>query len=113
VVCGVDQRPQLGLGDPHGDCASVVADVRDLAVALACGRLRGLWPWALRPLRRIFSGRQAVRIHHPVLVEHDLDTVVLVEQGFVVLALLALHLTELLQHVPYAKGKVSSQFFCE
>jgi len=23
VVCGVDQRPRLGLGDPHGDCASV------------------------------------------------------------------------------------------
>ena len=34
VVRGVDQRPRLGLGDPHGDCASVVADVRDLAVAL-------------------------------------------------------------------------------
>ena len=34
VVCGVDQRPRLGLGDPHGDCVSVVADVRDLAVAL-------------------------------------------------------------------------------
>ena len=34
VVRGVDQRPRLGLGDPHGDCTSVVADVRDLAVAL-------------------------------------------------------------------------------
>ena len=34
MVRGVDQRPRLGLGDPHGDCASVVADVRDLAVAL-------------------------------------------------------------------------------
>ena len=34
VVSGVHQRPRLGLGDPHGDCASVVADVRDLAVAL-------------------------------------------------------------------------------
>ena len=34
MVCGVDQRPRLGLGDPHGDCASAVADVRDLAVAL-------------------------------------------------------------------------------
>ena len=33
-----------------------------------------------------------MRIHHPqVLMEHDLDTVVLVEQGVVVLALLALH----------------------
>ena len=33
-----------------------------------------------------------MRIHHPgSRVEHDLDTVVLVEQGVVVLALLALH----------------------
>jgi hypothetical protein len=34
VVRGVDQRPQLGLGDAHGDCASVETDARDLAVAL-------------------------------------------------------------------------------
>ena len=27
MVCGVDQRPRLGLGDHHGDCASVVADM--------------------------------------------------------------------------------------
>ena len=30
VVCGVDQRPRLGLGAPHGDCASVVADVAEM-----------------------------------------------------------------------------------
>ena len=30
VVRGVDQRPRLGLGDPHGDCASVVADVQSV-----------------------------------------------------------------------------------
>jgi len=36
-----------------------------------------------------------VRIHHPgSRVEHDLDTVVLVEQGVVVLALLALQITQ-------------------
>jgi hypothetical protein len=37
VVCGVDQRPRLGLGDPHGDCASVVADVRDQFCSRGCG----------------------------------------------------------------------------
>jgi hypothetical protein len=25
VVCGVDQRPRLGLGDPHGESARFVA----------------------------------------------------------------------------------------
>jgi len=40
VVRGVDQRPRLGLGDPHGDCASVVADVRNLAVALVGRAIR-------------------------------------------------------------------------
>ena len=55
VMRGVDQRPRLGLGDPHGDCASVVADVRDLAVVALVGRaVDSAWSLALRPLRRIF-----------------------------------------------------------